>query len=346
MTSPPTYPSGTTVNERYVLAEKLGKDGHVYEAWDRILKRTVAFKLLHPIDDTPRPWNEAEILEELRSQFIVHVINADVVTASDIRFIVTPMLAGGDLESAAGLGLGIARASRYGRQIAAGIDRIHAAGMVHRDIKPANVLLDGDNVVVSDLEYCELLDDDGHASRAGSWCTAAPEVARDDGFCSIRSDVYSLGATVFYLLSGEYPIDHRLPRIEQQVQIANGQVRDLRGLAPQVSQAVGAVVRRALHFDPERRFLSAETFGNALAVAANGAREWTRVEHGGEHLRCFESPTIQGRAGIHLCSFRDGNTVAVHARHPNGRRVSGVTDSNVSEGAWAKKMQRLISGLG
>lgn len=94
--------------------------------------------------------------------------------------------------------------------------------MVHRDIKPANALLRGDAVVVSDLAYCEILNADGKADRNGSWCTLAPEVADDAGYCSIRSDIYSLGATAFYPLSGQSPVAAQLPLQEQKDRISRG----------------------------------------------------------------------------------------------------------------------------
>lgn len=351
MPTVPAYPPGTTVNDRYVLAEKLGTDGNVYRAYDRHLDAQVALKILHPINGVAQSWDEAKRLEHLRSRFLVDVINADVITSSDLRFIVTPLLVGGDLEScAARVGLALHEAARFVQQIATGIGRIHAAGMVHRDVKPANVLLQGDEILVSDLEMCELLDAAGHASRNGSWCTLAPEVAVDGGLCSIRSDVYSLGATAFYLLTGEYPVDHRLPRLEQKRLIERGEIRDVRRLAPHVPQSVGAVVRRALAFDPTRRFATSEDLGNALAHAMKGRRNWRRVEHAG-HVYCVEGDAFNGRAAISVCAVVNGSRIDVLTRHPRaggtgaGRRVAGVADSSVTTAGLSSFLRRHIKEL-
>lgn len=347
MPSPPRYPKGTTVNDRYVLGEKLGSDGHVYEVYDKVLKKQAALKFLHPdAQGNAQTWDEAQRLEALRSRFLIDVINADVVQSSDIRFIVTPLVDGGDLEAyAAGTGLAVPEAVRYAQQVAAGIDRIHAEGMIHRDIKPANVLREGNGVFVSDLQFCEILDSSGHAGRNGSFCTVAPETAADHGHCSIASDVYSLGATAFYLLSGEYPVDHRLPLIEQKHRIESGKIRELRVLAPHVSQAVGTVIRRALHKDPSRRFQSVEAFANALSHAARDTREWRRVTHTG-HLHCLEGESHQGRAAVRICCMPDQGRVRVTARqHPSGRRVPGVADVTVDTRKLPTHLQQLVRSL-
>ena len=351
MSNVPVYPSGTTINDRYVLGNKLGTDGSVYEAYDRHLDAQVALKVLHPVDGIAQSWDEAKRLEQLRSRFLVDVINADVVTSSDLRFIVTPLLDDGDLESAAAsVGLCIRDAVRYTQQIATGVGRIHAAGMVHRDIKPANVLLQGDEVLVSDLEMCEILTPAGHASRNGSWCTLAPEVARDDGLCSVRTEVYSLGATAFYLLSGEYPVDHRLPREQQKRLIEDGQIRELRRLAPHVAQSIGTVIRRALALDPSRRFARPEDLGNALAHAAKGRRNWRRVEHPG-HLHCLSGEPFGGRAALEVCAVPNGRRIDVRTRHPAssgngpGRKVAGVPDSSVTPSGLSSFLQRHIRSL-
>lgn len=347
MPSAPVYPPGTTINDRYELRQKLGSDGHVYEAFDKTLQRVVALKLLHP--EKPglaQPWDEAQRLEHLRSRFLIDVLNADVIVQSDIRYIATPLVTGGDLEAAARPhGLCVRDAVRFAQQVASGIDRIHAAGMVHRDIKPANVLRTGDNIFVSDLQFCEIVEADGRAERNGSWCTLAPETAADQGYCSVKSDVYSLGATAFYLLSGEYPVDHRLPLEQQKERIERGDLREIRMLAPHVSQAVGTVVRKALHIDPDRRFESAEAFANAVAHAARETRNWRRVEHEG-HVVCCEGDAHLGRTAVRVCSVPDGKTVRVEARQAmSGRRIASLADSSVTNATLAKHLQQLVRSL-
>lgn len=344
MSSVSSYAEGRVINERYVLGQKLGRDGHVYKAFDRILEREVALKFLEPNQGQAQSWDEAQRLESLRSRFLIDVINADVVAGSDVRFIATPVVDSGDLESlAAPHGLSVREAVRYTQQIASGIDRIHAAGMIHRDIKPANALKDGDGVFVSDLEYCEILVD-GRADANGSFCTVAPEVLLEH-YCSIRSEVYSLGATAFYLLSGEYPVNHRIPLTKQKEMIEAGQIRELRTLAPHVTQAVGTVIRKALRFDPEQRYAAAEEFSNALAHAARNSRDWQRVAHDG-HMHCLRGGPFNGRGGVAVCSAEVEDMVEVSARYSaKARRVAGIADVKVKARDLPKHLQKLVKAL-
>jgi eukaryotic-like serine/threonine-protein kinase len=343
-------PPGTVVNDRYELLRKLGSTGWVYEGHDRNLDVKVALKFLKPDEATSAagPWDEARRLEQLRSRFLLRVLNADVVRDLDVRFIATQIVDLGDLEAAAaGVGLSVSEAVRVIQHTAAGLDRIHAAGMVHRDVKPGNVLLDGDVALLADLEYCELLDKHGRADRKGTWCTVAPEaVAESEGYCSIVTDVYSLAATAFYALTGEYPVDHRLPVQDQVKLIKAGQVREARDLAPHVPQSVGTVVRAGLRLDPTQRTQTPLGFSNALAHAARDTRDWRREDHAG-HRMCLIGDPHGPKTAVRICCIDDEqNGVTVAARHATGRRIANVADRSVKLRDLPKTVRALIRDLG
>lgn len=343
-------PAGTTINDRYELAGRLGggAGGSVYEAHDRHLDSRVAVKLLNPMDDgVAGPWQEAQRLEQLKSRFLLPVWNADVVIDSDIRFIVTPIMSGGDLSGLAQpYGMPASQAAHLVQQVASGVDRIHRAGMVHRDIKPENVLVDGIDAVLGDLGFCHLLAADGTAPPNGTFCTVAPEVLRNDGVCSATTDVYSLAATAFFLLSGEYPVDHRLSKQEQRDQILAGSFRELRTIAPHISRAVGAVVRKSLNGDPAIRHASATDLGNALVGAVRGSRDWHRVAHAG-HVHCLHGARHGVKKAVQVCCTQvDERSIEVNARlADSGRQVPGRPAIRVTPGKLIVTLQQLTANL-
>ncbi|TKV26155.1 serine/threonine protein kinase [Arthrobacter sp. NamB2] len=341
------FPPGTTVNGRYTLLRRLGRDGSVYEVHDRHLAKDAALKFLGVEGADVDSWAEARLLERLRSRFTLEVINADVVTEADLRFIVTPLHSGGDCESnAANLGFSTSTAVRYAQQVSAGVSRIHAAGMVHRDIKPANVLIDEDCARVSDLEFCEVLGRDGKARPNGSYCTVAPEVLIDPGYCSLASDVYSLGATAFYFFSGVYPVDTSTPKNAQREFIIAGKPRRLRDFAPFVPMSVELVVRKALSSDPGARHPSADAFANALVRSISTHRCWKRVQPHADHSYCIEGEARPGKNGVSVCCVRSGERTTVMARHlGKNRRISGISDQTVRSDAAVSALQRMVKAL-
>ncbi|MBP2218019.1 serine/threonine-protein kinase [Arthrobacter sp. CAN_C5] len=341
---------GTTIGDRYEVLGYLGggAGGSVYEAHDRHLDAVVALKLLIPEEEgTAGPWREAQLLQHLKSRFLLDVLNADVEINSDIRFIVTPVMSGGDLEGIAEPhGLRPSKAADLIQQIASGLDRIHRAGMVHRDVKPSNALVGSDEAVLGDLGFCHNLDAEGTAPPNGTFCTVAPEVLGRNGRCSPATDVYSLAATAFYLLSGEYPVDHRISKQAQMDLIVAGSIRELRTVAPHVSRAVGSVVRKSLNPEPTLRHLTATEFGNSLVGAVHGSRDWYRVRHTG-HLHCLLGVRQGSKQEVAVCCTQIGNQlIKVGARMvTSGRRVPNKPDICVSPGELTVTLQQLTASL-
>lgn len=339
--------AGNRIADRYLVVSHRGggSDGDVYHVIDEYLGSEVALKLLAPKSGQPATWDEAQILEQLRSEYLLPVLNADVVPGGDLRYLTTTLMTGGDLEKAAlPKGVSPQQAVRWGQQLGHGLDRVHAANLVHRDVKPANGFLDpGQAALLGDLGMAAAMQPDGSTSPYGTFATVAPEVLGASGHCSVRSDVYSLGATVFYLVTGEYPVSHKQTRAAMADQIVAGQRRRIRDLAPHVSVGLGRVVERALSTDPADRQPDALTLANQLSGCSLYPRVWQRIaEHTGHHM-CFQGERTRTTQPVEVCvaatSTHQAEIIVLNA---NGRHLRRHEQSAVDRNRIAIVLRGLL----
>jgi serine/threonine protein kinase len=207
---------------KYDLLDKLGTGGTgtVFKARHRTLKRDVALKVLSRSlckDKTfvQRFQREVETIAQLRHDNIVMAYDADEAKVG--HFLVMEFVNGQDLASQVQKQgpMGVAEAVDCILQAARGLEYIHTQGMIHRDMKPANLLRDaGGTVKVTDLGLARV--SSASTALASNALTQAggvlgtvdympPEQALDSTNLDHRSDIYSLGATLYYLLTGQPP---------------------------------------------------------------------------------------------------------------------------------------------
>jgi eukaryotic-like serine/threonine-protein kinase len=208
---------------RYRLLEEVGSGGMgvVWRAKDELLGRTVALKALAvrsvisgsgnaAVDDesSRRAMREARIAARLHHPNVIGVY--DIVEHERRPFLIMEFLASRSLSemTAAGVTLPPAEAARIGALLAAGLTAAHSAGIVHRDVKPGNVLLAEDGTVkLTDFGISRAVGDTTVTASGillGTLSYIAPEVGR--GLTAdARSDVYSLGATLYAAVEGQPP---------------------------------------------------------------------------------------------------------------------------------------------
>lgn len=314
---------------KYELLDRIGVGGMgtVYKAWQPRLEREVALKVLSDSlvgneVAAARFHREIQSAAALTHPHIVATFDADAVGGK--HFLVMEFVDGENLETLAKrLGpLPVAEACEYVRQAAIGLAHAHDQGMIHRDIKPANLLLSKppasgaqkpDDPAAADtfLPIVKILDfglarltterhGDSELTQAGQVMGTpdyiAPEQARDTRQADFRSDIYSLGCTLFRLLTGRVPFV-RPSVMEKLLARAMEDAPRARSFRPELPEQLDDCIARMLARDPAERFQSASEVAQALdALAAMGdripvARPWgaptaAAVFSGAKELSC------------------------------------------------------------
>src|SRR5262245_15653917 len=267
---------------KYKILELLGVGGmgSVYLAEHVYLNRLVALKVLPAgrLDDDPaavaRFYREGRAVAALKHRNIVQVY--DVEPSDGQPFLVLEFIDGTNLHALVTRHgpLEPRRAAHYIAQAAAGLQHAHDAGLFHCDVKPGNLLLDRSGTVkILDLGLARFFrdreatgDDDGIV--LGTVDFIAPEqVTR--GPVDGRADVYSLGATFYYLLTGKVPCGDGSPADKLHV-LRSGSPVPVRERRPEVPAAMAAVVATMTAKSPADRFGKPGAVAGALAAWAPG----------------------------------------------------------------------------
>jgi eukaryotic-like serine/threonine-protein kinase len=269
---------GITLGGRYRLDERIGHGGMstVYRAFDTVLERQVAIKLMHreiasDSDQLERFRREARAVAQLNHPHIVTVIDAGEWDARDARdgegnggiesgtpYIVLEHVAGETLKDLIrrDAPLDTPTALAYGIEIARALGSAHAQEIVHRDVKPQNVLLSGEGgAKITDFGIARTLSEEGLTMDGrvlGTTDYVSPEQALGQGVTG-QSDVYSLGVVLYEMLTGEVPFKGESPVAVAMMHVRE-EVPDVQLACPRVSAATAAVVERATAKDLERRY--------------------------------------------------------------------------------------------
>lgn len=278
-------PSKLAEHPRYEIRGLIGKGGmgHVYHARHRMMNRTVALKVIkHEFVRKPeaieRFHREVTTAAQLSHPNVVAAYDAE--QAGDDHFMVMEYVDGVDLHRTIDERgpLSIDEACDYIRQAAIGLQYAHEQGMVHRDIKPHNLMVTSEGVVkildfgLASLAPTPIADDDTTELRSdltavgtvmGTPDFISPEQAQDARQADIRSDIYSLGATFYYLLSGRPPFDDGsvMHKLKSHAQVNPDSLSSIRDDVP---DELVAIVSKMMAKDPEERYLTPSEVAEAL----------------------------------------------------------------------------------
>ncbi|WP_298212198.1 serine/threonine-protein kinase [Acidovorax sp.] len=274
---------GVPMLGRYQIDREIGKGamGVVYLGRDPKIGRVVAIKTLALsqefegdalIDARARFFREAETAGRLQHPCIVTIFDAG--EEHDLAYIAMEFLKGRDLVYACSKEhlLPVPAVLSIAARVADALDYAHAHNVVHRDIKPANIMFDSatDAVKVTDFGIARITDSSKTRTGLvlGTPSFMSPEQLagkKVDG----RSDLYSLGISLFQLLTGALPLRGE-SMTELMHKIATVEAPDIRQLRPDLSPAIARVVALALQKRPEARYQTGRQFAADLRQASVG----------------------------------------------------------------------------
>jgi tRNA A-37 threonylcarbamoyl transferase component Bud32 len=273
--------SGDTLG-RYELAEELGEGGmaQVFKARDKELRRDVALKVLFPHlarrDEIVRRFQrEARAAAGLEQANILRIYDVGGAEGDDPPYIVMEMIRGrsllAEIEQRGPMFAEVAAC--VGALLADALGAAHKASIVHRDMKPANVMISHDGrVLLTDFGVARLETEDSLVTKTGALLGTpaymSPEQASGD-VATARSDLYSLGATLYQLATGTLPYAGSPAKV--LAQIATGSmvppVKKRASVGPDLSR----LIERMMATEPEQRVASAADASAELrAIAASG----------------------------------------------------------------------------
>ena len=256
---------GIVLGKRYAVLSKIGAGGmaDVYKGRDQMLNRYVAIKVLK------KQYKEDEnFVRKFRSeaQAAAGLIHPNIVNVYDVgedrglNYMVMELVEGITLKEY------IERKGRLSHketisiaiQMCSGIGAAHASGIIHRDIKPQNIIISKDGKVkVTDFGIAKAITSNTVSTNAmGSVHYTSPEQARG-GFSDQRSDIYSIGITLFEMVTGQVPFDGETT-VEVAMKHLQQEITPPSELVPDIPYSLEQIILKCTQKSSERRYESTE----------------------------------------------------------------------------------------
>jgi serine/threonine protein kinase len=305
---------------KYQILERIGSGGMgvVYLAEHKLLRRRVAIKVL-PVTLASDPWFIERFYHE--AQAVAALDHPNIVRAHDVdqegklHFLVMEFVDGSSLQEIVGRHgpMDVLRATHYIRQAALALQHAHSFGLVHRDIKPGNLLLDRQGTIkILDLglAFCR----DSKAAKGGDNPASdermvgtddylAPEQIVNSDDVDIRADIYSLGATFYFLLKGGPPFEEVAGGYQKLIGHLVRRPKPIRQFRPEVPEGLAAVLEKMMAKNPWDRYQTPAALADALAawtltpIPPPPAEEMPKLSPAARQRRAFEPRPVPAALG-------------------------------------------------
>ncbi len=270
----PTRPDSLGRLGHYEVLQVLGKGGFgiVFRAFDNVLQRVVAVKVMAPQIATLSPARKRFLREARSSAAVRHenVVQVYEVGEQPLPYLVMEFIPSETLQQRLNRSgpLDVPEMLRIGRQVAEGLAAAHACDLIHRDIKPGNILLEGgtQRVKITDFGLARAADDASISQSgviAGTPMFMAPEQALGQPIDQ-RADLFSLGSVLYLMVSGRPPF--RAPSVLAVLKrVAEEPARPIPEIIPETPAWVCDIIAKLHAKNPDERFQSAREVADLLA---------------------------------------------------------------------------------
>lgn len=354
----PELPDG---RRRYTLLKSLGRGSFsvVYGARDEALsggdadQAMVAIKVLSQSlasNARHRFHREAQLARRVNHENVVRVL--DRGEYQDDLYIVYEHIEGESLRRWATRDADrgkIRRCVEVIAQAAAGLGAVHDVGLLHRDIKPGNILVREDGVVkVCDLGLADAPGVQAADALTGNVVLMSPErLIHGDQESSVRSDVYSLGGVLYWLLTGEYPLGWRKTEIRRAAMQGRAPL-SARTMNRAIDADLEAICGKALAHDPAHRYASMDAFGADLTawlerrpIAARSHGVLARIG-----LWSRRQPVAAACLALLLTTFAGGVGVTAYLLDLAGDRLEAARELEQANRAASEAIRSIIRTIG
>lgn len=359
-----------TIGSKYRLLELIGAGGMgaVYLCEHTLMRRLVALKVL-PVEKLEDPSNEERFYREARA--VAALDHPNIVRAYDIdsyerlHFLVMEYVDGTSLQEIVARYVldrklfDPLRTAHYIAQAAVGMQHAHELGMVHRDIKPGNLLLDRTGVIkVLDMGLARFFNkqQDSVTEKYDDKCVLgtadylAPEQAVSN-MVDIRADVYALGGTMYFMLTGQTPFPDGTIAAKL-VAHQTKEPRPVESFRSDVPAGLLAVLRKMMAKEPANRYQEPIEVAEALAAWADQPIAPPPSKEMPIHcplVQALAGPSIAGPASgspLARALFGPGRTVFSRAGSSSTLRVGGSQAATAAKGSTASHRTSSRTGNG